>query len=155
MGLSLVQLASLVPFWFATKADHRAIGRPDSQLSATFYPDPVSFVQAAYRPWMVVDSYDSTTELLCNVRREVVPQKPFGIGQPDAPPPPVVRDPPSLARRTFPEGLWNFAGRDAHFDFGCLLLILCDRHVLDVDVPEVPPRRRGPAFEPVQLLGDS
>src|SRR5208282_4860926 len=103
---------------------------------------------------MVIDSDDSTAELLGHVMREAVPQQPLGAGQLDAPPPPVVRNPPRLTRRTFPEDLRNFAGRNAHFDVGCGLLAQCGWHLLDIYFPKVPPRWRAPAFEPARLVGD-
>ena len=79
---------------------------------------------------------------------QAVPQQPLAVGQPDAPSPPVVRNPPRLPGRASPEDLRDFARRNAHFDAGCALLPICGRYVLDVYVPEVPPCRRAPAFEP-------
>jgi hypothetical protein len=103
---------------------------------------------------MVVHGDDSPPELLGDVRGQVVSQQSLAIGQLDAASPPVVRNPPRLPGRASPEDPGDTAGRNAHLDAGCAPLPACGRHVLDVYVPEVPPCRRAPAFEPARLVRD-
>jgi hypothetical protein len=143
-----------IPFRLVAEADHDAVRRPHGPLPAPPVTDPVPAAQAAQRAGMVVHGNDAAAELLRNVRGQAVPQQPVAVGQPDAPSPPVVRNPPHMPGRASPENLGDSSGRNAHFDAGCATLPMCGRHVVDVHVPEVPPCRRAPAFEPARPVHD-
>src|ERR1039458_3011039 len=97
---------------------------------------------------MVVHCDNPAAELLRYVLGQVVFQQSLASGQLDAPSPPVVRNPPRLPGRTPPERLRDFVGRNAQWDVGCGFPALWGGHVPDVYVPEVPPCRGAPAFEP-------
>ena len=76
---------------------------------------------------------------------------PPAVGQPDAPSPPVVRDPPRLPGQAPPEDPGDFAGRNAHLDAGAPPAVR-RQHVVDVHVPEAPPCRRALEFVPPRLV---
>ena len=86
------------------------------------------------------------------VQGQAVPQQPPAVGQPDAPPPPVMRNPPDVPRWVFPKDFGQFAGRNPHLDRGCAPPAVRHGHVLDICVPEVPPCRRAPEFVPPRLV---
>jgi len=143
-----------MPLRLVAEPDHHAVGRPHGPLSAPSIPDPVSAAQAAQRAGVVVHGDDSAAEILRCVPGQVVFQQPLTVWQPDAASPPVVRNPPRLPGRAFPEDLGDFAGRNAHLDAGYAPLPVSGWYFVDIYVPEVPPCRRAPAFEPARLLGD-